>query len=172
MYSLLSILATISSFSSLAAANGRVGIYNNCRFNVFLWTDNHMGSQNLMLTPGTHYIEPRHRSIDGVDFAITITPDGLLNCAPQTHFRYNWHENEVFYLMYNFYGDPLYDHLIILTPIRPEGPYCTHISWFNGFPRGGRTYLYKCGENSDLALKLCGVNPHTLNDDLDLQTKQ
>ncbi|KAL3712508.1 hypothetical protein TMatcc_001207 [Talaromyces marneffei ATCC 18224] len=172
MYSLFSILTTISGLSSLAAANGTVGVYNNCLFNVFVWTDNHMGSQNLILTPGTHYIEHIRRSIDGVDLKITITPDGLLNCAPQTHFHYNWHGDEIYYVIYNSYGDPLDGHSVVLAPVQPKGPHCKHITWFNGFPRRSRTYLYKCGDNSDLALQLCGVDPHPLSDDLDLQTKQ
>ncbi|KAL3703737.1 hypothetical protein TMatcc_009426 [Talaromyces marneffei ATCC 18224] len=154
---LFTILTTISSLSSLAAAVSRLSVYNNCTQNIYLWNGGLVEAENIVLRPLDYHVEDMRPSPGGVSLTITISRGGLMDGSSRTIFLYDILPRGIFYGMANFFGDPLQGHPITVLPVNPSGLGCEIIQWSQGLPPGGETRPTLCGLNTNgFHISLCG----------------
>ncbi|KAL3708089.1 hypothetical protein TMatcc_006072 [Talaromyces marneffei ATCC 18224] len=157
MHLLFIIITAISVLSSLASADDRIVILNNCEFAIYIWTTRSREGQNIAVQPNSQWAGTRYQVAGGVDIKVTTSPDGILTAAPRYTFTYDWVGDVIWYGVNDLFGDPFGSHRVVVVPVNATGPACHEINWPAGFPVRGRTKARGCGPATDLHVNLCGL---------------
>jgi Blastomyces yeast-phase-specific protein len=149
----ITILAAVSSLSSLASAVGNAVVLNNCAFPVYVWSVDSTVSQEYTINQGQSYSEVLHSdpTTGGVAIKITTVEDGLYNSSPETIYAYSLTNGEVWYDLSDVFGDPFSGSPLTVTPSDAS---CGTISWPDGVsPTGSQVNV--CEDAANITLTLC-----------------
>ncbi|KAJ3478948.1 hypothetical protein NLG97_g8445 [Lecanicillium saksenae] len=152
MFKQLSILAV----AGLAAATnpGKAKVYNNCPFEVTLWSvGSEISDPHTLAAKGGQYYEQYSRDpkTGGRSLKITRERDGLYNGKPQTNFAYTLDPDRVWYDLSDVFGDPFANGRVQVVPSNNQ---CQSIVWPDGRPPAG-SQVKTCWPDSDTTLTLC-----------------
>ncbi|KAJ6780607.1 hypothetical protein PWT90_03490 [Aphanocladium album] len=152
MFKQLSLLAV----ASLAAATnpGNAKIYNNCPFEVTVWSvGSSISNPQTLAAKGGRYSEQytRDPKTGGRSLKITRERDGLYTGKPQTNFAYTLDPDRVWYDLSDVFGDPFSGNRVQVVPSNNQ---CQSIVWPDGRPPAG-SQVKTCSRESDTTLTLC-----------------
>ncbi|TQV95365.1 Bys1 family protein [Cordyceps javanica] len=151
---------SLAVLAGLAAATnpGRAKVYNNCPFEVTLWSvGTDISGPNTLQARGGQYSEQytRDPKTGGRALKITRERDGLYTGKPQTNFAYTLDPDRIYYDLSDVFGDPFSGHRVQVVPSNRN---CQSIVWPDGRPPAG-SQVKTCTRDSDTTLTLCAAKP-------------